>query len=376
MKTMVATIVTDIVAETRREYATAKEENATMITDFKEETAGQIATLVESVEAIAKALNRGGGATPPPVDRGVGLRYKLGPSVFPKIRVLCDTGMGCLGFCPVNWTRNGVETPSVVFSVTATRILLYEWQPSLKDKDLDLFLQTEIVPREERLTLTTSEFDDVIMKTPYRKFIMTGNSKANNKNKSHYLVCSQEYWKSRMADVVAEFKDDKQHWETEIPKCVAEAKAKFIMMVQSASTIPEDKDDYVGSKSTNVNHLDRQLTAEERKTYPPWQFQWWKELFEGGMASYFGFDTTKPFHHVRHGVLSTDPKMAVQSYAKVMGDKGAREKKLARAARKEGARASKKRKKKGDGTSGTPSGTPEKKRRRKKKKSSSQPSSE
>lgn len=322
-----------------------------MVAEMKEDTASKFETLAKVSQ---RTISQGGASSSAANDNP--LLHTIGPSVFPKIRVLCDTGAGCMGFCPVDWTRNGVETSSVVFSVTATRILLLEWQPSLKNQDLDIFLRANIVPVEERLALTPSEFEDVMRPTPYRKFIVSGKS-MNIKNKSHYVVCSQEFWKSLMAKVEAQFKNDKKHWVTEIPRSVATSKRRYIMMVND---VTEGK----------------RLTAEERKTSPPWQVYWWTDLFERGMASYFGIDTSKPFYHVKSGVVKDpDPKYRVPSFAEFMSDDGEDDDDD----EEEVTTSSKKRKKKakeGGGASGGASGSPRKKMKKKKRKKSSGNSSE
>ena len=282
-----------------------------MLTDHKEDVARQMSQLGSAVgevastmtslrQEIAELRSRGantGGASSGQPQLGSPLTAGIGPRVFPRLRVMCDTGMSLFAYCPVTYKKSGVNVDVVVYSVTATRLLLWQWDETLKDEDLNLFLQLQVVPTKDKLRLSGVEFDDVMEKTPYRKF---GQKK---KNTSHYIITIKAFWLKLMASIRKEFEEDPKHWVTTVPPTLFRMKVIQNMMVQRFS-VEMDDENYMGPSSRHPYLRGRRLSVEERKRYPPWQFVWWAELFDVGIARYFGIDTTKTFHHVRNGERS------------------------------------------------------------------------
>jgi len=106
-----------------------------------------------------------------------------------------------------------------------------------------------------------------------------------------HVVVKKEVWVNLMLTIEATFGTG----VVSIPTSVFEIKTPRHMMVQNSSTIPLDKANYATGPSAA-------LSLEERMRCPPWQFTWWKELFENGMAQYFGVKTESEFSHIHSGV--------------------------------------------------------------------------
>ena len=242
-----------------------------------------------------------------PISPGaVGKSCSLG-LVLPMIRSLCDTKRGLLCWCPVTyWTDARVETDVVVFSVCATLWVLLKWAPMLKEENVEDYLQNGVVSDDVRINDTSpTEFEAIMAKTPYRKFY------TEEKNKSHYIIVGKADWLELMGSCGTDVLD--------IPDNVFAMDAVKNMMVQNSSTIPADTDNFARCPSAPAVHLgNRQLTLEERKVHPPWQFTWWEELFGDGMAKYFGINMDNGFSHVDHGVYSENKAVEVVPFSAIM----------------------------------------------------------
>lgn len=284
--------------------AEAQQDQAKSQHDQSEAQQAAIADLTATVESLVERQQNGGGSSRPSVPLTL-LTSGIGPLVYPKLPLLFDTLNGLMVWCPVTSNIRGVPTETVVFSVTAAKYVLLEWDSNLKKHNLELFLGM-IVPMEVQLNknesdMCSSDFDTFIGHTPFKTF------QGKKKNPKAYFIVPKDWWRRLMNSIEAT--DFGTEQPKEIPPTLLNMKVIGNMMTQQWAMKPDDETKYADGPVTAVvsktkhKTVSLYLSLKQRMTRPAFKKTWWDELYEHGVADYFGIDMGYDFNHIRSGKM-------------------------------------------------------------------------
>lgn len=298
-------------AELRAGALKQREEFAEMKEDTKL-TKEESQLTKEAIEALSSKVDNIGGSK--------FRESKIGCKVYPLLQRMLDGVVGIAGWVPVDhYTAEDSLLKLVVLSVPVMKYLLILHDKTLANVDLDSFLKGAFeryeFPEYTHHKMDIREFVKLLLKTPFKKYLVAPNSPTTLKNNlSNYIIMDQEYWRKLLADILAEFGKEASGELSD------EAVVPDGCMIQDwALTKVSRKNPSAEGRSTHIDLLGRKLTEEERKACPPMNATWSREAY-GGMKGFFGMPEGGPKRHVQSGVYDPNNKMKVPTFAQCFKD--------------------------------------------------------